>query len=124
MTKRALTEMQEKFLDVLFEEAEGDPLKAKKLAGYSANVSTSSITASMAEEIYELTRKFIAQSSTKAAFTMYKVMGDVDMLGAKEKMAAAKDLMDRAGFTKTEKIEVSTKEPVFILPSKKLESED
>lgn len=124
MTKRALTEMQDKFLDVLFEEAEGDPLKAKKLAGYSANVSTSSITASMAEEIYELTRKFIAQSSTKAAFTMYKVMGDVDMLGAKEKMAAAKDLMDRAGFTKTEKIEVSTKEPVFILPSKKLESED
>tara|TARA_R110000823_G_scaffold46965_2_gene120166 strand:+ start:1079 stop:1429 length:351 start_codon:yes stop_codon:yes gene_type:complete len=116
--------MQEKFLDVLFEEAEGDPLKAKKLAGYSSNVSTSSITASMAEEIYDLTRKFIAQSSTKAAFTMYKVMGDVDMLGAKEKMAAAKDLMDRAGFTKTEKIEVSTKEPVFILPSKKLESED
>ena len=52
---------------------------------------------------------------------MYKVMGDVDMLGAKEKMAAAKDLMDRAGFTKTEKIEVSTKEPVFILPAKKLE---
>jgi hypothetical protein len=124
MTKRALTEMQEKFLDVLFEEAEGDPLKAKKLAGYSSNVSTSSITASMAEEIYDLTRKFIAQSSTKAAFTMYKVMGDVDMLGAKEKMVAAKDLMDRAGFTKTEKIEVSTKEPVFILPSKKLESED
>ena len=124
MTKRALTEMQEKFLDVLFEEAEGDPLKAKKLAGYSSNVSTSSITASMAEEIYDLTRKFIAQSSTKAAFTMYKVMGDIDMLGAKEKMAAAKDLMDRAGFTKTEKIEVSTKEPVFILPSKKLESED
>lgn len=121
MTKRALTEKQELFLDVLFEEAEGDPLKAKLLAGYSANVSTSSITASMAEEIYELTRKFIAQSSTKAAFTMYKVMGDVDMLGAKEKMAAAKDLMDRAGFTKTEKIEVSTKEPVFILPAKKIE---
>tara|TARA_R110002124_G_scaffold175994_1_gene343874 strand:+ start:1131 stop:1499 length:369 start_codon:yes stop_codon:yes gene_type:complete len=121
MTKRALTEKQELFLDVLFEEAEGDPLLAKQLAGYSANVSTSSITASMAEEIYELTRKFIAQSSTKAAFTMYKVMGDVDMLGAKEKMAAAKDLMDRAGFTKTEKIEVSTKEPVFILPAKKIE---
>jgi hypothetical protein len=125
MTKRALTEKQQLFLDVLFEEAEGDPLKAKLLAGYSPNVSTSSITASMAEEIYELTRKFIAQSSTKAAFTMYKVMGDVDMLGAKEKMAAAKDLMDRAGFTKTEKIEVSTKEPVFILPAKKLtDSED
>lgn len=116
---RNLTEKQQLFLDVLFEEAEGDPVKAKKLAGYSDNVSTSSITASLADEIAELTRKFIAQSSTKAAYTMFKVMGDVDMLGAKEKMAAAKDIMDRAGFVKTEKVEVTAKDPVFILPPKK-----
>ena len=121
MTKRALTEKQELFLAVLFEQAEGDPLKAKKLAGYSDNVSTSSVTASLVDEIADLTRKFIAQSSTKAAYTMFKVMGDVDMLGAKEKMTAAKDLMDRAGFVKTEKVEVSTVEPVFILPAKKEE---
>jgi len=119
MTKRALTEKQELFLAVLFEEAEGDPLKAKKLAGYSDNVPTSAVTASLVDEIAELTRKFIAQSSTKAAYTMFKVMGDTDMLGAKERMAAAKDLMDRAGFVKTEKVEVSTSEPVFILPAKK-----
>tara|TARA_R110000787_G_scaffold270283_2_gene377239 strand:+ start:1141 stop:1506 length:366 start_codon:yes stop_codon:yes gene_type:complete len=119
MTKRALTEKQELFLNVLFEEAQGDPLQAKRLAGYSDNVPTSSVTTSLEDEIYDLTRKFIAQSSTKAAFTMFKVMGDTDMLGAKEKMAAAKDIMDRAGFTKTEKIEVSSKEPVFILPAKK-----
>jgi hypothetical protein len=121
MTKRTLTEKQELFLAVLFEQAEGDPLKAKKLAGYSDNVSTSSVTASLVDEIADLTRKFIAQSSTKAAYTMFKVMGDVDMLGAKEKMTAAKDLMDRAGFVKTEKVEVSTVEPVFILPAKKEE---
>lgn len=121
MTKRALTEKQELFLAVLFEEAEGDPLKAKKLAGYSDNVPTSAVTASLVDEIAELTRKFIAQSSTKAAYTMFKVMGDTDMLGAKERMAAAKDLMDRAGFVKTEKVEVSASEPVFILPAKKEE---
>ena len=119
MTKRALTEKQELFLAVLFEEAEGDPLKAKKLAGYSDNVPTSAVTSSLVDEIAELTRKFIAQSSTKAAYTMFKVMGDTDMLGAKERMAAAKDLMDRAGFVKTEKVEVSASEPVFILPAKK-----
>ncbi len=119
MTKRALTDKQELFLAVLFEEAEGDPLKAKKLAGYSDNVPTSSVTSSLVDEIAELTRKFIAQSSTKAAYTMFKVMGDTDMLGAKERMAAAKDLMDRAGFVKTERVEVSTSEPVFILPAKK-----
>ena len=123
MTKRELTDKQQLFLDVLFEEAEGDPLKAKKLAGYSDNVPTSSVTASLVDEITELTRKFIAQSSTKAAYTMFKVMGATDMLGAKERMAAAKDLMDRAGFVKTEKVEVSTSEPVFILPAKR-SSED
>ena len=124
MAKRELTEKQQLFLDVLFEEAEGDPLKAKKLAGYSDNVPTSSVTTSLVGEIAELTRKFIAQSSTKAAYTMFKVMGATDMLGAKERMAAAKDLMDRAGFVKTEKVEVSTSEPLFILPAKRSSSDE
>lgn len=124
MPKRELTDKQQLFLDVLFEEAEGDPLKAKKLAGYSDNVPTSSVTTSLVDEIAELTRKFIAQSSTKAAYTMFKVMGATDMLGAKERMAAAKDLMDRAGFVKTEKVEIATTEPVFILPAKRSSDED
>tara|TARA_R110002110_G_scaffold56539_3_gene160530 strand:+ start:3730 stop:4110 length:381 start_codon:yes stop_codon:yes gene_type:complete len=124
MAKRELTEKQQMFLDVLFEEAEGDPLAAKKLAGYSSNVPTSTVTASLVDEIAELTRKFIAQSSTKAAYTMFKVMGATDMLGAKERMAAAKDLMDRAGFVKTEKVEVSTSEPLFILPAKRSSQEE
>lgn len=124
MAKRELTDKQQMFLDVLFEEAEGDPLMAKKLAGYSDNVSTSSVTASLVDEIAELTRKFIAQSSTKAAYTMFKVMGSKDMLGAKERMAAAKDLMDRAGFVKTEKVEVTTSEPLFILPAKRSDKDE
>jgi hypothetical protein len=124
MAKRELTEKQQMFLDVLFEEAEGDPLNAKKLAGYSSNVPTSTVTASLVDEIAELTRKFIAQSSTKAAYTMFSVMGSKDMLGAKERMAAAKDLMDRAGFVKTEKVEVSTSEPLFILPAKRSSQEE
>lgn len=124
MAKRELTDKQQMFLDVLFEEAEGDPLMAKKLAGYSDNVPTSSVTASLVDEIAELTRKFIAQSSTKAAYTMFKVMGSKDMLGAKERMAAAKDLMDRAGFVKTEKVEVTTSEPLFILPAKRSDKDE
>jgi len=32
---RNLTDRQKKFLDVLFEEANGDAVTAKKLAGYS-----------------------------------------------------------------------------------------
>ena len=50
MAKRDLTEKQKLFLAVLFEQAEGDPLVAKKLAGYSDNVSTSSVTASLVDD--------------------------------------------------------------------------
>jgi hypothetical protein len=39
-------------------------------------------------------------------------------LGNKEKMAAAKDLLDRAGFVKTDKVEVKSDSPLFILPPK------
>ena len=35
--KRNLTDMQEKFLDVLFGEAKGNPKYAAELAGYSAH---------------------------------------------------------------------------------------
>ena len=35
--KRNLTDMQEKFLDVLFGEARGNPREAARLAGYSEN---------------------------------------------------------------------------------------
>jgi len=62
VSKRELTEKQELFLSVLFEEAEGDPLKAKKLAGYSDNVPTSTVTAEVEDEIYELSRKIIGKS--------------------------------------------------------------
>ena len=121
---RQLTDKQQKFLDVLFDEAKGDPVKAKKLAGYSDGVATAQVVAPLTDEIVELTKKFISQSSTKAAYTMFSVMADPTDLGVKEKMLAAKDLLDRAGFTKTEKVEVKTSEPVFILPSKDSDDKD
>jgi hypothetical protein len=37
---KQLTEMQQKFLEVLFDEANGDVVQAKKLAGYSDNTPT------------------------------------------------------------------------------------
>jgi len=115
---KQLTEKQQKFLEVLFEEAKGDPVTAKKLAGYSDGVASTQIVNSLTDEIAELTKKFIAQSSTKAAYTMFSVMADPTDLGVKEKMLAAKDILDRAGFTKTDKVEVKTSEPLFILPAK------
>lgn len=40
---RELNEKQTRFLEVLFEEAGGDAVTAKKMAGYSANTPTTSM---------------------------------------------------------------------------------
>lgn len=115
---RELTEMQKTFLAVLFEEAEGDPATAKRLAGYSSNVATSQVVKSLAKEIEEETRRFLSGKAAKAAWSMHEVMLKPTDLGNNEKIKAAKDIMDRAGLVKTEKVEVETKSPVFILPKK------
>ncbi len=120
---RNLTEKQQKFLDVLFEEAGGNLVKAKKLAGYADGVSSKQVAESLAEEIADLTKKFISSSATKAAYSMFEIMNSPTDLGNKEKMAAAKDVLDRSGFIKTEKVEVSAANPLFILPQKADENE-
>jgi hypothetical protein len=117
MTKQ-LTEMQQKFLDVLFEEARGDFVKAKKLAGYSETYSTKHIVESLQDEIADLTKKFISSVGVKAAYSMYEVITDPTALGNKEKMIAAKDILDRGGFKAKDEIKVESDTPLFILPAK------
>ena len=115
---RNLTEKQQRFLDVLFEEAQGNLVTAKKLAGYSHEVATSKITNSLQEEIADVTKKFLATTATKAAYSLSQVIDNPTDLGNKEKMIAAKDILDRGGFVKTDKVEVSAANPLFILPPK------
>ena len=62
---RQLTDKQQKFLDVLFDEAKGDPVKAKKLAGYSDGVATAQVVAPLTDEKVELTKKYISKYSKK-----------------------------------------------------------
>jgi hypothetical protein len=47
---RNLTEKQQLFLDVLFEEAGGNLVKAKKLAGYADAVTSRQVAEPLAEE--------------------------------------------------------------------------
>ena len=115
---KKLTEKQQKFIDVLFEEAKGNPVEAKRLAGYADTVSSTSITSVLQDEIYEATKRYIASSGTRVAYGMMEVFNDPTQLGNKEKIAVAKDFLDRAGFVKTDKIEVKAENPLFILPAK------
>ena len=119
---RQLTENQIKFLEVLFDEAGGDVVKAKKLAGYSENTPTRLIVDSLKDEIFEGTKTYMSRIGPKAAVAFGQALMDPTELGVKEKMQAAKEILDRAGVVKTERVEVQSSGGLFILPPK--ESDD
>lgn len=116
--KSKLTAKEQAFLDALFGEAEGNAVKAKKLAGYSDNTPTRQIVEKLSALIEEETRKFISTTAPQAAFSMLQILNKPTALGNKDKMAAAKDVLDRAGMKAVEKVEISAANPLFILPAK------
>ena len=115
---RNLTEKQIKFLEVLFDEANGDAVTAKRLAGYGDNSSTTAIVESLKDEIGEKTRTYFARSAPRAAVAMVGALSDPTELGIRDKMAAAKELLDRTGLVKTEKMQVESTGGVMLLPAK------
>jgi len=121
---RQLTENQQKFLEVLFEEAGGNHAIAKKLAGYSEKTPTKSIRESLRDEIKDATSDFLSQMGPKAAIAIANALDDPTELGIRDKMSAAKDLLDRGGHGKVDRVDVnSSGGGVFILPAKEGKNE-
>ena len=116
---RALTDNQQRFLQVLFEEANGDVVTAKRLAGYSETTSTTSVINALKEEVLDATRSYFARIAPRAAVSMGNALLDPTELGIRDKMAAAKDLLDRAGLGKVERVDVTSGGGgIFYLPAK------
>lgn len=115
---KELNEMQEKFLEALFGEAAGNAHLAKKMAGYSESTKTAQIVRTLKDEIAARTRDYIANHAPEAIASIVGVLRNPTALGNKDKIAAAKDILDRAGFKEAEKIEVKSDTPIFILPAK------
>lgn len=120
---RELTEKQSKFLEVLFEQAHGDVVRAKELAGYSENSPTSEIIKGIKDEIMERTQLYMARNAPRAAMSIVSGMVDPTELGLRDKLSAAKDLLDRVGLVKTEKLQVEATNGLMILPPKEKEPE-
>ena len=121
---RALTERQQKFLAVLMDEAGGDISTAKIMAGYSANTTKLEVTNSLKEEIIDVTHSYLARNVPKAAMAMVGALYDPTELGIRDKMAAAKELLDRTGLVKTEKVQIEAKGGVMLMPAKNPTEED
>ena len=121
---RALTEKQQKLLAVLFDEAGGDIVAAKKIAGYSDATSSTEIINSLKEEILDATSAYMARNAPKAAMAMVGALYDPTELGIRDKMSAAKELLDRSGLVKTEKMQVEAKGGVMLMPPKQMDDDD
>ena len=121
---RQLTEKQQKFLSVLFDEANGDVVTAKKLAGYSESSSTTDIVKGMKDEIIQATHLYLARNVPQAAMAMTGALKDPTELGIKDKMFAAKEVLDRTGLIKTEKVEVKASGGIVLMPPKKEEEDE
>jgi hypothetical protein len=115
---RQLTEKQQKFLDVLFDEAGGDAIRAKELAGYTSTSSVNEIIKGIKEEVMERTQLYMARNAPRAAMSLVSGMVDPTELGLRDKLNAAKDLLDRVGLVKTEKVQVEATNGLMILPPK------
>ena len=118
--KKSLTDSQEKFLDALFGEAKGNPKKAGELAGYSEH-SYPKVLRNLKSEIVSRAETYLATHSAKAATKMVDMLDeDGTTPQASIRMEAAKQILDRIGIAKKEKLDVNVKalHGLFILPPK------
>ncbi len=106
------------------DEAGGNITTAKKLAGYSPSTANREITSSLKEEIIDVTHNYLARNVPKAAMAMVSALNDPTELGIRDKMAAAKELLDRTGLVKTEKMQVEAKGGVMLMPAKQAQDDD
>ena len=118
--EKSLTDTQEKFLDALFGEAQGNPRRAGELAGYSEH-SYPKVLRNLKDEIVKRAENYLAIHSAKAATKMVNMLDeDGTTPHASIRMEAAKQILDRIGLVKKDQLDVNMnlKHGLFILPAK------
>ncbi len=117
---RELSTQQKTFIDFLFGEAQGNPKKAGELAGYSEH-SYPKVIKSLKDEIIERAEYSLALHSAKAVKGLVNALDEDGMTpGANIRMEAAKQILDRVGLVKREKVDINAQvaHGIFILPPK------
>lgn len=113
-----MTPKQKVFINALFGEAQGNYRAAMDIAEYSKNTSINDVLKGCEEDIISSSKNFLAANAPKAAMAIVGVIDDPVEMGTRDKLAAAKDVLDRIGVSKTDKIEVKSPQGIFILPRK------
>jgi len=117
--KRELTELQERFLACLMDEAKGDIREALRLAGYNGT-RPYDIVKSLREEIIDVAKNHLALSAPKASHKLTDVLDNPSLPSANNLMKAATEVLNRAG-ANAPKEDVNLRVPeggLFIMPAK------
>ena len=98
----ALTEKQETFLTALFGEAQGNPRTAGDIAGYADYHQP---LRALKEEIITRAEEQLAAFAPRASMGMINALDeDGSLPGANIRLEAAKQILDRVGLSKREKL--------------------
>lgn len=122
---KKLTDLQEAFLEALTGPARGNIREAMNMAGYSPNTRINEVVGPLRDEIIERSSLMLAMNAPKAAFGVINVLDDPSAMGARNAVAAAREIMDRTGLVKKEQVEVKGPEGgIFIMPPKKVADDE
>ena len=117
---KVLTDLQKSFLEHLFsDQCKGDPLKAKRAAGYSEHTAVAEVVKGLKEEILTATQDYLAANSARAATQLVGLLSSPTQLGGQIILSTAKEVLDRVGVVKPEKAVVDLSGGVLLLPPKK-----
>lgn len=117
-SKKEYTELQQKFLKAL-PTTGGNIRLAMRAAGYSEETHPNAVTTPLADEILEVAKNLLAGNAVFAAASLIEMIDQPSQVGANVKLNAIKDLLDRIGMIKEQKVEVSGEmQGVIILPAK------
>jgi len=120
--EKQLTEKQQAFLEALVGEARGDIRSAMRVAGYSDSTKVHEVVTPLREEIVDRASMMLAMNAPRATFSMIDVLHDPAAMGARNAVAAAREILDRSGLVKKEQVEIKGPEGgIFILPPKQAE---
>jgi len=123
--EKQYTEKQNAFLEALVGEARGDIRSAMRSAGYSDSTKVHEVVNPLRNEIVERASMMLAMNAPRATFSMIDVLHDPAAMGARNAVAAAREILDRSGLVKKEQVEIKGPEGgIFILPPKQVEPVD
>ena len=90
-----------------------------QIARYSDHTKVAHIAKELREEIREVTETLLTMYAPKATYALTSVLNNPDTFNARQIISAAKEVLDRTGLVKKERVEVTSNSGgIFILPPK------